>query len=167
MADDDATRVLVRLHPSAPRRVVGTGMLGALGGLLVWVAVRHPPAEMIWQLFLIGFGALTLWLAVRLWQSTAQGLELTAQELRETDSGRVLARVADMVSVDRGPFAVKPTAGFALHLRTPGPRAWRPGLWWRVGRRVGVGGVTHRHEARLMAEILHERLKARDRDAVS
>ena len=167
MNDDDATRVLIRLHPSAPRRVVGAGVLGALGVLLVWVAFRYPPEALIWQVFLIGFGALTLWLAVRLWQSTAQGLELTAQELRETDSGRVLAHMADIVSVDRGPFAVKPTAGFAVHLRTPGPRAWRPGLWWRVGRRIGVGGVTHRHEARLMAEILDERLKARDRGAVN
>lgn len=163
MTEDDTTRVLARLHPSAPRRVVGTGMLAVLGGLLVWVAVAQPPAALTWQAFLLVVGAGALWMALRLWQSTARGLELTPTELRESGGGAVLARFDDMVSVDRGPFAVKPTAGFALVLREAGPRAWVPGLWWRVGRRVGVGGVTHRHEARFMAELLAERLKARDR----
>jgi hypothetical protein len=164
MTDGKDDRVLVRLHPSAPRRVVGAGMLVALGGLLIWIAVRHPPADLIWLAFLLVVGAGTLWMAARLWQATSLGLELTTTELREAGGGgRVLARFDDILSVDRGPFAVKPTAGFALHLRSAGPRTWVPGLWWRVGRRVGVGGVTHRHEARLMAEIIAERLKARSR----
>ena len=162
MTTDDDGRVLMRLNPSPPRRWLGTGMLLVLGGLLVWVAFCHPPQALIWQLFLIVIGAGALWAAVRLWQSTAQGLELTTQELREIGSGRVLAPVADILSVDRGPFAFKPTAGFALRLRNPGPRAWAPGLWWRIGGRIGVGGVTHRHEARMMAEILDDRLKRRD-----
>lgn len=162
MTTDDDGRVLMRLNPSAPRRVLGTGMLLALGGILVWVAFRHPPEAFGWQLFLLGFGAAVVWTAVRLWQSTTHGLELTTSELREMGGGRVLAPVSDILSVDRGPFAFKPTAGFAIRLRTPGPRAWAPGLWWRIGGRIGVGGVTHRHEARMMAEILDDRLKRRD-----
>jgi len=163
MTDGNETRVLARLNPSAPRRVVGTAMLAAIGVLLIWVVVRHPPPQMIGLAFLLVVGVGTLWMAARLWLATAQGLELTDTELRESHSHRALARMADIVSVDRGAFAVKPTAGFALHMRQPGRMAWAPGLWWQVGRRIGVGGVTHRHEARLMAEILAERLKARDR----
>lgn len=165
MARQDTTRVLARLNPSPPRRVLGTGMLVALGGLLVWTALAHPPAQAVWQVFLIGLGAAALWTAVRLWQSTAQGIELTTEALVESGGGRILARMDDILSVDRGPFAFKPTAGFAVHLRDRQPRAWAPGLWWCLGRRIGVGGVTHRHEARLMAEILDDRLKSRDRDA--
>lgn len=161
----DKDRVLVRLHPSAPRRWLGTLMLAVLGGILLWVAMARPPEALGWRLFLLVLGGLALWTGVRLWQTTARGLELTASELRETDGGVVLARMEDIVSVDRGPFAFKPTAGFAVHLRSPGARAWAPGLWWRIGRRIGVGGVTHRHEGRLMAEILDDRLKQRDRAA--
>ena len=163
MTAEDDERVLVRLNPSAPRRWLGTGMLLVLGGILVWVAFRHPPGALGWQVFLLVLGGLALWTAVRLWQSTAQGLELTGTALRESGTGRVVAQLAEIRSVDRGPFAFKPTAGFAVHLHASGPRHWAPGLWWRIGRRIGVGGVTHRHEARLMAEILDERLKARDR----
>lgn len=163
MTDGDETRILVRLNPSAPRRVVGTAMLASIGALLIWIVVRHPPPQVIGLVLLLVVGAGALWMAARLWLATAQGLELTTTELREAGSRRVLARMDDMVSVDRGPFAVKPTAGFALHLRQPGPLVWMPGLWWQVGRRIGVGGVTHRHEARLMAEILDDRLKRRDR----
>lgn len=167
MQDRQDDTVLVRLNPSQPRRWLGTAMLVVLGGLLIWVGLQHPPAVFGWQLFLIAFGALALWTAVRLWQSTTVGLELTAGTLRESGSGRVLARFEDIRSVDRGPFAFKPTNGFVVLLNDPSSKAWAPGLWWRVGRRIGVGGVTHRHEARLMAEILADRLKSRAEPPVS
>ena len=41
-----------------------------------------------------------------------------------------------------------------LKTRTPGPRVWRPGIWWRIGRRVGIGGVMPGHQTKAMAEIL-------------
>lgn len=162
MTELDDTTVLVRLNPSPIRRWLGTGMLLVLGGLLIWLAVVHPPAQLVWRLFLLGLGGVALWGAVRLWQATALLLELTPVALQESGGGRVLARIEDIVSVDRGPFAFKPTGGFVVLLRTPAPRVWAPGLWWRIGRRIGVGGVTHRHEGRLMAEILEDRLKRRD-----
>jgi hypothetical protein len=72
-----------------------------------------------------------------------------------TDSeGTVLARVEDIVAVNRGAFAIKPSNGFTLTLKNPAPRAWQPGLWWRLGRRVAVGGVTPGSQARPMADII-------------
>ena len=32
--------------------------------------------------------------------------------------------------------------------------AWAPGMWWRVGRRVGVGGLTGGAESRAVADAL-------------
>ena len=34
------------------------------------------------------------------------------------------------------------------------PAAWTPGIWWRLGRRIGVGGLTGEDAA--MAELLEE-----------
>ncbi|RGP36590.1 hypothetical protein [Pseudotabrizicola alkalilacus] len=156
----DAAAVLAELRPSPPRRVVGVTILGVLGAALVYLALAYPPDGAGWLVFLLGFGAASLWLSVRMWQSTAQGLVLTREALRD-HAGRELARVDQIRAVNRGVFAFKPAGGFTLSLRQGGPRGWAPGLWWRLGRSVGVGGVTHRHEARYMAEVLDALIKAR------
>jgi len=70
--------------------------------------------------------------------------------------------VADIERVDRGVFAFKPSNGFLVRTREPSARAWRPGLWWRFGRRIGVGGVTSANQTKAMSEILAAMLAERD-----
>ena len=156
----DAATILAELRPSPPRRVVGVAILAALGAALIWLGLTASPVALGWTVFLLGFGAAALWLAVRMWQSTGQGLVLTREVLRDR-AGVVLVRVAEIRAVNRGVFAFKPAGGFTLALNRTAPRGWAPGLWWRLGRSVGVGGVTHRHEARYMAEVLDALIKAR------
>jgi hypothetical protein len=153
---------LAELRPSPPRRVFGVAVLGLLGLVLLYTAFRFPADGLGWTLFLLGFGALVLWLSVRLWQATETGLVLTRVDLRD-GKGRLLTTVEQITAIDRGVFAVKPAGGFTIVTKDKGPRAWAPGLWWRAGRRIGVGGVTHRHEGRYMAEVLADMLAARDK----
>jgi hypothetical protein len=124
-----------------------------LGGLLVYLALTQPPANPLWQVFLIGLGAGSLWLAWRMWRATGQAIELTETELRTSDGTRI-AEVARIESLDRGVFAFKPSNGFLLRLEAEAPAAWAPGLWWRLGRRVGVGGMTPGPQTRAMAEVI-------------
>jgi hypothetical protein len=145
--------VIAIIHPSAPRRAVGSGLLAVLGLLLIYLALWEPPADLVWVVFLLVLGGGAIALAFRLWKASEVPLELTREELRER-GGRRLALVADIREVTRGPFAFKPSNGFLLTLKVPGPRVWAPGLWWRLGRRVGIGGVTSGQEAKNMADIL-------------
>ncbi len=154
--DPDATAadpVLAVLPVAAGRRWVAVAMLLVLGGLLVWTALARPPAAPGWRVLLLAAGLAALWLSVRLRAATTRHLELTATALRDS-AGVELARVAEIAAVDRGPFAFKPSGGFVLRLSADRGAAWAPGLWWRVGRRLGVGGVTGRTEARYMAEVV-------------
>ncbi|WP_103336121.1 hypothetical protein [Pseudotabrizicola formosa] len=150
--------VLAELRPSPPRRGVGVTVLAVMGGFMVYLAMARPSEQIGWTVFLLGFGLAGLWLAVRMWQSTGQGLRLTRTALID-HNGMVLTRVDQIRAVRRGVFAFKPAGGFTLLLAAPAPRGWAPGLWWRLGRSVGVGGVTHRHEARYMAEVLEEMIR--------
>lgn len=151
---------LAELRPSPPRRVFGVFVLILLGLVLLYTGFRFPAANFGWTLFLLGFGAGVVWLAIRLWQATEAGLVLTAVDLRDS-TGRILTTVDQIKAIDRGVFAVKPAGGFTIVTKDKRPRAWAPGLWWRAGRRIGVGGVTHRHEGRYMAEVLSEMLANR------
>lgn len=153
--------VLAHLRASAPRRLVGTGVLAALGLFFLVVATQALSGTPVVMAVLLVLGALILWLAVRLWQGTAAGLVLTRTDLRDTD-GRLLTPVDQIRTIERGVFAFKPAGGFTIITAEPtGPAVWSPGLWWRAGRRIGVGGVTHRHEGRYMAEVLTELIASR------
>jgi len=145
--------ILARLWPSGPRRLIGTAILLSLGVFVLYLALWQAPSSILLRFFLLVFGVGVLFGCLQLWQSTEVGLELTAQELRET-GGRRLALVSEMAAASRGPFAFKPSNGFMVVLEKPAPAVWAPGLWWRVGRRIGVGGVTSSSEARFMAEII-------------
>ncbi|MEJ6609340.1 MAG: hypothetical protein QNL63_06380, partial [Paracoccaceae bacterium] len=73
----------------------------------------------------------------------------------------VIAYVDQIVSIDRGMLAFKPSNGFIFKVKTAQPRAWNPGLWWRFGRRVGVGGVTPGSSTKMMADIIAAKLAER------
>ncbi len=155
--------ILAVVETSAMRRWMGIIMLAGVGGLVIYVALATPP-EPMWQAFLIVIGVLALWMAERMRRATEYRLELTQTQLRSSD-GEIIALVGDIKKVDRGVFAFKPSNGFMLRTAAPGPRAWRPGLWWRMGRRIGVGGVTSAGQTKAMSEILSALLAEHDQVA--
>ena len=162
----------LRIAPSPVRRALGVGMLVALGAALMAVALARPPEALGWRLFLLAAGVGALWLSRAMWRASARGLVLSEAGLREEGEGRWLAPIspaapaapgeaaASIVGVERGAFALKPSNGFLLRLAAPGPRAWAPGVWWRLGRRVGVGGVLRAAETRAAAEAIDVLLRA-------
>lgn len=143
--------VLATLGASPLRRMTGVAVVGCLGLFLVWLAMTVPDAGAGFRAFMIAGGGLALYCALRLWHATAARLELTPDMLGASD-GRCLAHTDDIQAVSRGTFAFKPSNGFVLTLSDPGTFAWAPGLWWRIGRRVGVGGVTDPASGRALAE---------------
>jgi len=153
--------ILATITPRPARRWVGVAIQVALGGLILSVAFAVQNAPFLVQAALLAFGLFMLVGALRLYRATEHYIELTETELRDS-SGRVLATIDEITGVDRGAFAFKPSNGFLLHLRAPGVRAWVPGLWWRVGKFVGVGGVTPANEAKAVAEILSMLIAQRD-----
>lgn len=65
------------------------------------------------------------------------------------------------MSVDRGVFAFKPSNGFLVRTRDGAPAAWVPGIWWRRGRSIGIGGLIPAHQTKLVAEVLSVELARR------
>ena len=145
--------VLAVVRASAARRGLGVAMLALLGVLLVYTAVVRPPAAAGWQMFLILVGLFALWAAEKMRRATLLAVELTADGLRASD-GEVIAALDQIDTVDRSMFAFKPSNGFILRLKERAEGRWQPGLWWRMGKRVGIGGVTPGAQSKAMADIL-------------
>jgi len=151
------------LRTSLPRCLFGVGVLGALGGLLFAIAIAAPPADTVWLVFFLLAGALSVWAAWGLAQRVRDGLVLTGEGLFALN-GQCLCRIDEIRAVERGFGTFKPSGGFLIRLRAPGPRIWVPGLWWRLGRTIGVGGVFRAGELRALAEILQGICAERERD---
>ena len=150
MFQPDENGIYAVVQASPARRVFAYGVQFGLGALLIYLTLVQPPA-FHWMVFMLVFGILMLWQAERMRRATQVILELTETELRDS-TGTVLARIDEIDSVNRGVFALKPSNGFTLVLDNKKRRAWLPGLWWRFGRRVGVGGVTNAGQSKFMAE---------------
>lgn len=160
MLEPNEDGILMELQADGFRRVFAVGVIYLLGALLVWIAFARPPAPG-WAVLLIALGIGALALADMLRRATRLVLQLTLEGLQDS-SGRMLARWNEMERIERGAFALKPSNGFSIVLKEKQPRAWAPGLWWRLGRRVGVGGVTPQRAARFMAEQMALRLEEPD-----
>lgn len=158
--------VLVSIKASPARRILGLTVLALLGGLLIYGGLVQPAGMTGLQITLIAAGVGVLVLTVKMRRDSVAGIELTRSVLRSTD-GHELARIDQIERINRGAFAFKPSNGFVLVLREAGPRHWAPGLWWRVGRQVGVGGVTQATQTRFMAEMIQTIMTEAERERLN
>ena len=67
-----------------------------------------------------------------------------------------------LIPVIRSPSIPNPTTSVSSENKTP--RRWWPGLWWSLGNRVGVGGVTSAAHTKAMAEIISAMIAQRAQD---
>ncbi|WP_333714318.1 hypothetical protein [Yoonia sp.] len=158
MFNPDQDGVYARVAASKGRAVFSYGVLFGLGLLVLYTTVIQPPA-LGWMIFMLGFGVLMLWMAEKQRRASKLEILLTADEVIDSE-GRVLARVDDILRVSRGALAFKPSNGFTIVTRTPGPRVYIPGMWWRIGARVGVGGITGAGQTKFMAEQIALRINS-------
>lgn len=154
------SEVLVKLEVAQVRRYFGVLTLGILGVGLLYVAAIYPPTEIIGLLVTVLLGAAFVWSAYRLYQATADTIILTRDDIT-TASGRLICTLDEIDSVDRGFFAFKPSNGFLIRLKQSGKRSWAPGMWWQIGKRIGIGGVTSPRQSKEMVAIISVMLSKR------
>jgi hypothetical protein len=147
------TEILARLEPSLGRRWFGVISLTVIGLVLLYVALARPPEGIAARILLLLFALLLLWQAQWNLRVTKTGLYLTEAGLFDGDDNLICA-VSNMLEVDRGLFAFRPANGFLVRLAEPEKKGWAPGLYWRFGRRLGVGGATQASQAKNMADMI-------------
>jgi hypothetical protein len=147
------SEILVKLEVAQGRRMFGVLSIAGLGITLLYIAAVYPPAIISALFALVAVGALFIWASYRLYRSTDNTILLTREAIT-TQSGRVLCRLEDIAKVDRGFFAFKPSNGFLVLLKERGERSWAPGMWWHLGKHLGIGGVTSPRQSKEMVSII-------------
>lgn len=142
--------IIAVVDASAMRRVMGVGALYGLGGVILYTVFAGTPSLGL-AVFGGALGFVVFVMAERLRQATKSRVLLREDALVD-DAGNVLVMIDDIAGVDRGILAFKPSNGFVLTLKSKQPRSWAPGLWWRFGRYLGVGGAVSAGQTKFMAE---------------
>ena len=149
-------RMEIELQAAPARRAMAVGVLYGFGGVALYSALSDTPG-LAWSAALLTLGLCGMAAGETLRRATRHALRLDETGLVDS-TGVVLARWEDIIGVERGSFSLKPSNGFTLRLARAGARAWKPGMWWRFGHRLGVGGVTSAAAAKAMAEAIEMRL---------
>ena len=144
--------VILKLQISPIRRILALFAMGFLGILLLYLAITTE-MSFLYRVFLVLVAAGFLWTTRAMRRGTDQPIELRSTGLFLAD-GSILALIEDICKVERGVFAFKPSNGFVVTLNRKFERAWVPGLYWRMGSKIGVGGVTSPAQAKSMADAL-------------
>ena len=144
--------VIAKLEASPVRRGLALLVMMLLGFLLLYLAITTD-ASFFQKVFLVVVAAVVLWMARAMQRGTKGHIEL-----RDTglffENGQCLVAISDIIRVERGAFAFKPSNGFVVSLNQKTYRAWVPGLYWKFGTKIGVGGITAPSNAKFMADTL-------------
>lgn len=151
---------LATVSVSPGRRIFGVVALGGLGLLMLRMALAGAGGSWLDGLVFV-LGCIALFVAYLMYRATQLSVVLRRDGLFDS-SGTCLAALDDIRSVDRGTFAFKPSNGFLVRIGGRPGRLWQPGLYWRFGRRIGVGGITRAAEAKQMADVLSIMLAERE-----
>lgn len=145
--------IILSVRPSPFRRWVSVVLVIGLAAFLVHLALTESAISPLSRgiLGLLGLGC--AWMGVRMYHATDVGLDLYPDRLCDT-KGQELCHLDELAKVERGAFAFKPSNGLVLQLKDPGRAAWQPGLWWRIGRRLGIGGIISAGQSKALAEAI-------------
>lgn len=139
---------------------VGLGASAVVSLIGAFGTANSAPASAV---LMLAVAAAFGWFVAEVWRAPGRAVRFDGARLID-DAGAVLCTLDQIESVDRGFALWKPSGGFVILLKTPQPRGWSPGLWWRIGRRVGVGGATPGKAGAPMADAIAGALAAARRD---
>ncbi len=144
------------ITPPQAKRVVATSLL-AIGGMgLVYYGTLNYWGR-VEVLFVYVLAMLTLFGCFKFYQNTREEL-LLYEDRVASSSGELLFEVSNVKSIDNSLLSFKPSNGALIYLKSPMPMKVHYGLWWRVGKKVGIGGCTNRAEVNVMVDIIRQKL---------
>lgn len=151
--DEEQGEIIAELYPSRIRYWIGITGVTSLGVFLIFLVFSQAANSYASQVLLGAFGFGACYTAHKMYKNGLHGILLTKDGLFDT-KGTAICTIDQIKAVDRSFFALRPSNGFSLTLHEPLDRVWVPGLWWRLGKRVGVGGLTSYSAGKSMADIL-------------
>ena len=66
----------------------------------------------------------------------------------------IVCKMSDIARVDVSPYTFKSANGFIVLLKTQSSFKSIPGLYWRLGKRISIGGLVSKNESKFLSGAL-------------
>ncbi|MEO0344428.1 MAG: hypothetical protein AAF198_13420 [Pseudomonadota bacterium] len=139
------------------RKWFGVLSLGFPATLIVAIMIQGSITHVLSAVILLAIAALFMWAAWRMWNAPHFGIVFDGDSLK-TEDGATIAKMSEIQSVQVGLFVMRPSNGFMMMMKQPGIFPTRPGVVWRQGRRIGIGGILRSSEAKSIGRAIQVEL---------
>ena len=68
--------------------------------------------------------------------------------------GSIICEIGDIERIDVSPYTFKSANGFIVILKTKSSFKSIPGLYWRLGNRLSIGGLVSKNESKFLSQTL-------------
>lgn len=147
------SNIILKIQPNLGRRIFSILLLCICAAVIMNIAFSDTMHSMPLKFILIGFGVAFLWQAQASFRFANAALILKHDGIYD-DQDNLICDLSNIALVDRGWFSFKPSNGFLLRLHAPQSRKWSPGLYWCIGRRLGIGGALSPAQTKAMSDKL-------------
>jgi hypothetical protein len=145
--------VIIKIQPSVARRLFGVVILCMAALVMLNFAIGGTAQSVVLRFVLFILGVAFLWQAQANFRFANAALILKREGLFD-DRGELICSLSNISKVDRSWFSFKPSNGFLIRLHQPAVRRWSPGLYWQIGKYLGVGGSISPAQTKEMSDKL-------------
>ncbi len=71
----------------------------------------------------------------------------------------IICKIENIKKIDVSPYTFKSANGFIIFQKTKGSFKIVPGLYWRAGKRISIGGLISKNESKFLSSTLLEIIK--------
>lgn len=130
----------MKIQASVSRRLFSVLLLSLSAAVMIYFAFTDPAQSVVLRLVLLSLAGVFLWQVQANLRFPNAALILKRDGLYD-DQGEIICSLSNIALIDRGWFSIKPSNGFLLRLHEKTSVKWLPGVYWRIGKRMGVGGA--------------------------
>jgi hypothetical protein len=143
--------VIIKVQPSKSRRLFGVVVLCISALVMLNFIFADITQSAMLKVILLVMSVIFLWQAQANLRFANAALILKRDGLFD-NQGQQICSLSNIAEVDRGWFSFKPSNGFLLRLHDSGGLKWSPGLYWRIGKYLGVGGAISPSQTKEMSD---------------
>lgn len=145
--------VILKIQPTYSRRLFGMAILSIAAFVMFSFAFVETSQSALLKLILFLMGYAFLWQVVTTILMKNAALILSRDGLFD-EQGRLVCALSNIAEIDKGVFSFKPSNGFLIRLHHSNGINWTPGLYWCVGKRIGIGGALNPSQTKELADKL-------------
>ena len=139
--------------PSHRIKILGTIIFGLLLFLIYTVSSLDNEITLLDFLLIPLIILLALWFKSFLNRYSKMGFLINQEGLFNLDKS-LICRIDEIDQIDTSPYTFKSANGFIVILKTKNSFKTVPGLYWRLGKRISIGGLIAKNESKFVSSTL-------------